>query len=279
MFGYVTVNKPELKIKDFQTYQAYYCGLCKSLKRQYGILGQMTLTYDMTFLVILLTSLYENRTDHEIRRCMVHPVKKRDILVNEVTEYGAAMNIVLSYHHFLDDWQDERKLSSVSAAAVLKRKYQEIEKSCQRQCRVIKDKLDQLYRFEKSNENNMDLVSRCFGELMAEIFVWKQDEWEPVLRRMGFFLGKFIYILDAYHDLDMDRKKGNYNPLSAVKDREDFEAYCRMLLEMMMTEAAKEFEKLPCIRDAEILRNILYAGVWSKYDKIQKEKIKIGKEE
>jgi len=86
MFGYVNIYKPELKVKDYYKYKAYYCGLCRALKDRYGTIGQMTLTYDMTFLIILLSSLYESSTKSEEHRCMIHPVKKQTILRNEITE-------------------------------------------------------------------------------------------------------------------------------------------------------------------------------------------------
>ena len=69
MFGYVTIYEPELKVKDLKKYKAYYCGLCRALKEDYGFMGQMTLTYDMTFAVILLTSLYESTAEAERHRC------------------------------------------------------------------------------------------------------------------------------------------------------------------------------------------------------------------
>ena len=65
MFGYVTVRKEDLKIKDYEKYHAYYCGVCQDLKEAYGMKGQATLTYDMTFLAILLTGLYEDKTVRE----------------------------------------------------------------------------------------------------------------------------------------------------------------------------------------------------------------------
>lgn len=76
MFGYVTIYKPELKVKDYYKYKAYYCGLCRTLKESFGFRGQMTLTYDMTFVTILLTSLYEHKMKNSKHHCAVHPVKK-----------------------------------------------------------------------------------------------------------------------------------------------------------------------------------------------------------
>ena len=83
MFGYVTINKPELKIKDFDTYQSFYCGLCHSLKTNYGRLGQATLSYDMTFLALLLSGLYEPETTLDSHGCIVHPLSKHPTSKNE----------------------------------------------------------------------------------------------------------------------------------------------------------------------------------------------------
>lgn len=122
MFGYVTICEPELKIKDFKAYKACYCGLCKSLKEYYGSLGQLTLTYDMTFVILLLTSLYETELKQSMHRCKVHPVKKQTMLQNEFSEYAADMNILLSYYHLKDDWQDEKKLSGLLGCAAFRKK-------------------------------------------------------------------------------------------------------------------------------------------------------------
>ena len=274
MFGYVTAYKPELKMKDFYKYKAYYCGLCRTLKERYGRLGQMTLTYDMTFLIILLNSLYEYEMKKEQKRCIVHPVQKHDMLQNRITEYAADMNIALSYHHMLDDWNDESSIVGLAGARILKRRYKKIQDIYPNQCEAIVEALKKLQEYEKSNETNLDLVAGCFGSLMEELFLYKKDQWEPYLRRLGFFLGKFIYLIDAYEDLEDDIKKDNYNPYKSICQGETFESDCKEILTMMMAECTSEFEKLPCILDVDILRNILYEGVFSKFNTLQSDKCK-----
>ncbi|WP_097015663.1 DUF5685 family protein [Anaerocolumna aminovalerica] len=275
MFGYVNIYKPELKMKDFYKYKAYYCGLCKTLKDKYGSFGQMTLTYDMTFLIILLTSLYESNTEHEIHRCIVHPVKKHDTLCNEITDYAADMNIVLSYYHLLDNWQDDRSIAGFTGTKLLNKKFKMICNKYPRQCQAISNSLNLLKECEQNNDQNIDLVSRCFGELMSELFVYKQDMWEPTLKKFGFFLGKYIYIIDAYEDLEEDIKKGRYNPLKSAFQKDTYETECKNILNIMIAECTGEFEKLPCLLDGDILRNILYEGVWTKFNSIQKKKSEV----
>lgn len=277
MFGYVTVYKPELKIKDYTKYRAYYCGLCRVLQEDYGVTGQLTLSYDMTFLVILLTSLYESDTTFKLKRCKVHPVKKNPMLTNEMTSYAAKMNIVMSYYHLVDDWNDDKSPVGLAGSALLKKKTQSIEKAYPRQAKAIREALEQITRYEKEDCDNIDLVAGCFGQLMAEIIVIKEDAWKDDLRRIGFYLGKFIYIIDAWEDLEKDLKKGSYNPLKklhASLPAKDYEDMCKNMLTMMMAEVSDAFERLPCLVDVDILRNIIYAGVWSKYNKILADRYK-----
>jgi len=279
MFGYVTACKMELKIKDFEKYKAYYCGLCKTLQRNYGFKGQMTLSYDMTFLIVLMTSLYECPTINEKNRCVVHPIGKKEMLLNEITEYVADINIVLSYYHFMDDWMDERSQVGLAGLRAFRKAYVRIESKYPDKCAVIKKALRRLQNLEKNNETNIDKVAGCFGDLMGELLVYKKELWEDDLRRTGFYLGKFVYIMDAYDDIEKDITSGSYNPLkkSYMKIEQksitsEYEVSCNTMLTMMMAECTESFERLPCVESIDILRNILYAGVWNKYDKKRKDK-------
>lgn len=279
MFGYVIAHKPELKMREFYKYKAYYCGLCKVLKEKYGFLGQMTLTYDMTFLIILLTSLYESESKVEEKRCIVHPMKKQKMLYNEITEYAADMNMVLTYFKLLDDWKDEKSKVGLAGVHALRKTYLELEVKYPEKCHVIQKCMKRLARCEADQEENIDLVARYFGELMSELFVYKKDVWEKTLRKMGFYLGKFIYIMDAYDDVEKDMEQGNYNALISLYGKTDFDDICRDMMNYVLAECTSQFERLPCVEDAEILRNILYAGVWSRFDKKLKEKNQEGEED
>lgn len=148
MFGYVTVYKDELKIKDYNRYRAYYCGVCRSLKNSYGMAGQMTLTYDMTFLAILLSALYEDDTKIVMKKCIPHPVKKHPEISNEYTDYAAGMNILLSYYKLKDNWEDERSLKSNTAAGILKRAFKKACKKYPEQAKAVRDYIKKLLFIE-----------------------------------------------------------------------------------------------------------------------------------
>lgn len=274
MFGYVVMNKPEIKFKDFDLYRSFYCGLCRELRDRYGIPGQLTLTYDMTFVIMLLSALYEPPTEKGTTKCVVHPVRSQAVRRNLFTEYGADMNIFLAYYKCEDDWKDERKFLKLAYGKLLKKGEKRAEVQMSKKAEKILSYLQELSAKEKAGEKDIDVVSGLFGHIMEEILAWREDEWESSLRRMGFYLGKFIYLMDAYEDVEKDIKKGNYNPFSEDYIMEGFQERVQKLLVMMMAETCREFEKLPIIKYADILRNILYSGVWCRYETVTRERAK-----
>lgn len=269
MFGYIVVHKPELKVREYETYRASYCGLCRSLKKRHGRLGQMTLSFDMTFLALLLTGLYEPQTVTGQSRCLAHPMQRHHYRGNPYFDYAADMNVLLTYYKCLDDWKDDHKLSRLLFAKLLEGKMKKLKKQYGEKAEKTGRLLQELGEFEKRNICDIDKTAGFFGEIMAELFVYRPDEWEEKLRHMGFFFGKFIYLMDAYEDIEEDLKKGRYNPLSELYKKDTFEQECQQILKMMMAETSRTFEALPILEDAEILRNILYAGVWTRYGQIR----------
>ena len=236
MFGYVMIDKPELKVREFYRYKAYYCGLCRTLKEEYGFRGRMTLTYDMTFLILLLSSLYEAEDREFPSHCPLHPVKKIPMIQNDISEYGAKMNILLTYFKFEDDWKDDKSLAGIAGIHLFRKKAAQICAEYPRQARVIKKQLRQLAVYEEQGLMDVDMVAGAFGALMEELFVIREDFWEENLRKFGFYLGKFIYIMDAYDDLPKDRESGAYNPLKLTRENcrseEEYEQTVRQMLLM-----------------------------------------------
>ena len=267
MFGYIGINKPELKIKEFERYHAYYCGVCRDLKAGYGITGQMTLSYDLTFMAVLLGGLYEPEETVSKTRCILHPAAPHDMIRNEYTAYAAAMNVLLAFHKGLDDRRDEHRLRGAAVSSALLSAYKKASARYPKQARAIRHFLSEIHRYESENNPDEDLCAGCFGRIMGTLLVMHDDVWKPYLWRLGFYLGKFVYLMDAFCDVEQDIKTGSYNPLrDEYEDASvDFDGHCETLLRMMIAESARAFEALPILRDANLLRNILYSGVWNKW--------------
>lgn len=272
MFGYISINKPEMKFREFDVYRSFYCGFCQSLKDSYGKIGQLTLSYDLTFLILLLTSLYEPKTLEGTCRCAAHPFEKHPTRRNEFSDYGADMNLLLSYYKCEDDWLDEHKIKGRAMAGMMRSKIQGLEGRYPKKTALIRERMGQIHACEQEGCESIDAVAGLFGDIMAEIFVWRKDEWERELCRIGFFLGKFVYLMDAYEDVEQDRKNGSYNPFLQMYETGEFEERCETVLNMMMAECSKAFEKLPLVEHVEILRNVLYGGVWCRYDLVKQRR-------
>ena len=266
MFGYVTINKPDLTIRDFETYHSYYCGLCRDLHKRYGRSGQLTLSYDMTFLALLLSALYEPEVTRVTERCLIHPVHRHEAVSTPYTSYAADMTILLSYFNLEDNWRDDRDVKSRALAITLKKDVQKLSRQYPRQWKAVVKYLRALKQAEKDQEPDLDAVSGMTGDMLAEIFVCEEkDVWAPVIRQMAFYLGKFIYLMDACDDIEKDEKSGSYNPWLLQETRYS-DQEMRSILNMIMAESAMALEHLPIVEHLPILRNVIYSGVWTKYE-------------
>ncbi len=271
MFGYVTASIKELDKEAEKRYGAVYCGICRRIRIQSGQVARIGLSYDMAFLALLLMSLYEPEETAGDRACSLHPIRKRPWIDNRFVQYAADMNVALGYYNFLDDWEDDGKYSAKLLAGQFGKHLPEIAKRYPRQCRAIEDCIRQLSELEKAGCANPDEPASCFGRLMGELLTYEEDLWAQHLRQMGFYLGRFIYLLDAALDYDKDEKKGKYNPYLAMGTGKDWDRWEEYLV-LTMGRCTESFEKLPLVQDKPLLDNILYSGVWtSKRRKGQKE--------
>jgi len=266
LLGVMTVRREELKIREFDRYRAFYCGLCRSIGKRCGAVCRLALSFEMTFLALMHTALYENETREELCRCAFHPLQKRPMLSNEAIDYCADLSALISYYDLRDGWEDEKRVDRLAESALLKRAAKRAGNAHPRQKDAVVRYVEALHEVEARNEQNLDMAANLTGEMLAELFVMKEDMFARDLRELGFYLGKFIYLCDCYEDIERDEKKQSYNPLLARSKENAFAEDCEQMLSDMMARAAMAFERLPILQDAEILRNILYSGVWLRFE-------------
>jgi len=317
MFGYINVNQEELRVREVKLYRSYYCGVCHSLKKNYGFAGQATLSYDMTFLALLLHSLYEDDENIIKERCLPHPFKPHTCVISEYCDYAAAVNVMLTYFKLKDNYDDDRNIAAKAGAGLLKRAYKKAGEAYPRQRQAIEDYILEQSEAEKTDacgksENSAapggadsscraaapggadssgraaapggadslnaaiaycDRISSITGKMMSVVFNMKDDVWKETLGRIGFYLGKFIYIMDAFEDVKKDAKKGSFNPFAGYTT-EQLAYGVEDMLVSVMAEAAKALEILPILDNADILKNVLYSGVWARFNKIVSDNCK-----
>ena len=259
MFGYVMADADRLSDKDAARYRAAYCGVCHSLSEQFAI-G-------------MLDSAYEPEIEENERRCMMHPMKPRLCHTSENTAYAADMTIILAYQKAIDDINDDRSAKARLLKSMLEKPYAAVCERYPDKADIIEARLNELYAIEQRNRpgEDTDAASGCFGALLGEIF--DRGEFGTRLRSFGESLGRFIYIMDAWEDAAADKKRGRYNPLVQT---ESFDADTGALLNALMVRCTDEFEKLPLQKDMDLMRNILYSGIWTRYN--LKTQARAGKE-
>lgn len=271
MFGYVTIDQGTLSKPALARYRGFYCGLCRTLGQRYGSKGRITLSNDMTFLLVLLNSLYEPEETATDGLCVFHPLKKQTFIQTEFSGYVADMNIILAYHKCMDNWSDDRSAAGLMQAKLLKSAYRQVQALYPEKCAVISASLKHIGALEKENIATVDSLANLTAQMLGEIFAMRKDYWEGSLRTIGEALGRFVYMMDAYEDLPADLRRKRFNPLAELNREDQYEQMCKDSLSLLIAECAEAFEILPIEKDVDILRNILYSGVWTRYARIQQK--------
>ena len=266
MFGYLVAASDVLEEEQLRRYRRCYCGLCRRLGKNFSAAAKLTLNYDMTFLVLLLSSMYEPEEQEGESCCVRHPFEAQGWVTNEISDYAAAMNVAMGFLKCMDDWRDERRLSSLAEAQALKSSYEKVRAMYPRQCAAIDAALGRLSALELEKREAPDEAADCFGALMEELFVYKEDRWAAVLRALAHALGRFIYLMDAVMDLDEDMASGNYNPFKSFHGLADNESRFRDILMMQLGECVFYFDKLPLVQDVGLMQNILCIGLWAQFN-------------
>ena len=199
MFGYVTPLKPELKIREYEMFRGYYCGVCMHIKDTFGNLPRLTLNYDMAFLGLLLDALHNETPKIDFKRCMAHPLKKKPMIIdNKALEYTAAMNVSLVYYKLIDDVNDDKSIKSKLESTALSPYTRKFNRNVTKVNDIIEENLNLLSNLEENkNFESIDEISHPFSLIVAKILELYPENFEGdceniryALYDLGYALGK-----------------------------------------------------------------------------------------
>lgn len=281
MFGYVKPVNDELKIREYNVFRSYYCGLCKALGENYNQLTRFGLNYDLTFLAVIIGSLIENDGIISNERCFVHPLKKRNIMKNSQSiDYASDMSVLLVRLKLKDDWNDDKSYKALLASIPYRNYDNKLLNQYPETVKSVEMKLSDLSKLEKDKSKDLDACADKFAKVMESIFqspIIKDDTQKRILGQVGYYLGRWIYIVDAYQDLEADIKTTSFNPLllkyyegnetiNVLKDKVKQEI--EVALYYTLSQLVDCYELLDIKNNKEIIDNVLYLGLRNKMESI-----------
>lgn len=284
MFGYVIVDRPSLRIREYDYYRATYCGLCHTMGKCTGCLSRLTLSYDVTFFVLVREMLTETKVEFVKKRCVRHPIKKiNTVKMNSQMEYSACVGAQLAYQKIADNVNDEKgrkrivaKICQALFSRMDMKSFDEIPSIAE----GITKKLEQISEIEEDRTPSIDAPAEVFGDMMAELLSYElEGEKKLIAEKIGKRIGRWIYIVDAFDDYDSDRKSGSYNPFVELYGGKDFtEDDLISISKMLEAELSLAFFAIELLDDdgdknrSEIVKNILCLGMPANVERICKKK-------
>lgn len=276
MFGYVIPDKNNMYIKDFNVFQAYYCGLCKALSRSGSQLSRLCTNYDTTFYNALLHSLTDTEVKIERKLCLINGKKKPVIVTDDLTRKVADLSVLLVYYNALDDVHDGKK-SRAAVVGVLAARKRAAARRLKEADALMKESFRKLDILEKRNSAQLDLVADCFASLMRDVTRTLIPTDEHIDAFM-YNLGRLIYFFDAADDVEKDAKKGRYNPLIAAYGKCDTKAEfleknaqeLDFLLRSTYNKLVGAYNHMHIVVSEGMLSNTVYLGLNMQMERLLK---------
>ena len=276
MFGYVVIDKPNILIKDYQTYRAYYCGLCKAIGKQAGQGMRLTLNYDIVLLALLAYNYEDKDPVFKKGHCPVHPIRKIEYVADtEIFGKIADVNTVLGYYKTLDDVIDEGKHRVISS--LVKGYYKKAEKRIPDFAEDVKKGYEEIREKEKKRES-ADRIAESFGTMLMKAADAVTEKSDATLRKLLFYIGKWIYVIDAVDDLKTDAEKQNFNPFLRENQSYDDTLYetidgeARAILYDCIDNVRSAYETMRVNVSEGALSNVIYLGLKTRTEQILRAK-------
>ncbi len=267
MFGFAGADPSLLTPEERGRYRAVYCGLCRALGEDRPFYFRAALTYDFVLPVLLRSAAEETAFTDGSTRCGVHPFKKHALLTNRHTRYAADMNALLAFYKNEDDLADEGGVSPRLIRLLLKTEAARLSADYPEQSAAIKTGLAALSELEAADERDPSKPAAVFGNILGAVFAAGAEAHRQTLFDFGSALGRAVYLMDAAVDLKDDLRKKRYNPLVAL----GFEA-AALPIKTELSACLAALGRLPPSEDVPLIKNVLLAGIWARYDRKKDER-------
>ena len=279
MFGYVRPFKPELLVREYSQYKAVYCQLCRVLGQEYGPLARFTLSYDCSFYAMAALSLSGEKPREERARCVMNPLKACTYLPapGEAYQNAAALCVLLTYHKLRDNLQDQGFFRSFGSR-LLSLPARSMAKKAGRRFPWLAAAVEnamEAQRLAESEAAGPDPCAEPTAKLLEEVFgrlAGCDEKLRPALESFGYFLGRWVYLMDAADDLAQDLKEGSFNPFIARlglegetklegEKRRQAEESCNAALNATAARLVLAMNLIPLGDFAPVIENVVTKGL------------------
>lgn len=282
MLGYVRVNKPEMKVKEYELYRGLYCSLCKAMGKYFGVFSRLTLSYDITFLLLMRLSFSSSIPDFKAGLCPFNPAKKCNYCQNSENElkYAAAVSMMMFYYKVKDNISDSGIFKKLLMYLILpyaylknkkaKKMFPEIEA-------VISECMKKQSETEKTNTDCTDRAAHESAHSLGKIMAYGFCDEDNLIYQFGYGIGKWVYLCDAADDMEKDLKNGSFNVYinrfgveKAEDITEEIKEQIKGELNMSSAFSCDAFQNTENKTLVPICENIIYEGMENMMNDILK---------
>jgi len=266
MFGYVLPDKPNMFMKDYVLFRAYYCGLCHATKKESGQIARFTVNYDSAFLSLLFHDLRREKVTVVEKGCILNPKKRPVIDRTPLMTEVARLNLILAGMKLMDDKADgdKRFWRRVAFSRQIKR-----ARKRSPEIAALADACLEKQIKEEKNGAFLNAAAEPFSDLMRKVFChFAGEKSSPAVEQLGYLLGKYVYFMDALDDYDVDAAKDRFNAFRRTFGAKSFQE--------LMTEKGEDIrfimeDIVKCVEDAYremdmgenegVVTNVLWYGL------------------
>lgn len=290
MFGYIRPWKPELRIDDFELYKSVYCSLCERLGKDYGFSARFILSYDAVFLAVIVSLFTEHNCKVRFRKecCGCNPLKKCTYcdIGNDAVKLAAAFSVI-SFYYKLSDTQSDENFFKASVAGFLKLMFRKKKNTAAENYpqldRIVSDMLDLQLETEKIPGCSVDRAADPTAKMLSDIMrtITENDALSEEYARFGYFLGRWIYLIDMTDDFNSDKKSGSFNPLifkfcdnpKLILKNPEVNKYCSRLLKQTLKNIFSSYRVIS--PDSSVFKtladNIVFEGLYNMSELVLSE--------